>query len=97
MKRAELKLSYTDDLQLIAKSYAHLELFYFNDSLNFYEPLIEHTSIHVDMMADKQKNLNVEFELKHILNINFSVALCSTVSSFLSTLDEEKEYYRILT
>jgi len=36
----------------------------------------------------------LELELNNILNINFSVALCSTVSTLLSALDEERNAYQ---
>lgn len=35
--------------------------------------------------------MHLELELYNILNINFSVALCSTVSTLLSALDEERQ------
>ena len=72
--------------QSMLKIYMVLELYYFNDKLNFYEPLVETTSMHASLTSDALKNVHLEFELNHILDLNFSVALCSTVSTFLSNL-----------
>ena len=93
LKKTAASLS-RDKGMSVFKSYTYFEIYYFNDKLNFYEPLVELTTMHVNVMTDTLNNTHVDLELNHTLNINFSVALCSTVSTFLTTLEEERDFYK---
>jgi len=69
------------------------ECFYFNTSLNFFEPFIEKTGI--DISVDKTMNLTniLKVDIKELLNINFSIAFYDSLFNFMSCLKLEKQIY----
>jgi hypothetical protein len=73
-----------------------LELYYFNNKLNFYEPFIEPSYLKMAIVKDSKKNISLSFSAERILNINFSVALYETIFLIVNSLKEEKECYEAL-
>ena len=69
------------------------EIYYFNDKLNFYEPLIEKTILSILISEKKSRNRTIELQIDNSLDVNISVALYSTIFDMTTTLHEEKELY----
>lgn len=67
------------------------EVYYFNQNLNFYEPFIEKTQLSVFVGKDAKSQTKVKkFEMKKLLNINFSVAFYDAVFCLKSAFNQEK-------
>lgn len=71
-----------------------LELYYFNQKLNFFEPVIERvlikTQTDTDVGGNTEKLLNVD----DVLNLNFSVALYENIFVLLENLNHESDVYK---
>ena len=68
------------------------QAYYFNQSLNFFEPLVEKTQILVGIDSNAQGKA-VKVEIKDLLNINFSVALYDTIFNLMGNLKQEQLIY----
>lgn len=71
-----------------------LEVYYFNQNLNFFEPLVEKTLIGYsnDNFATIRTK-STKIEIKEMLNVNFSVAVYDQIFNFMSILDSEQQEY----
>jgi hypothetical protein len=66
-----------------------IEVYYFNQSLNFFEPIIEKTSLNVifEKVANQQSNLKLE--IRDLLNLNFSVAFYDSLFNLMSNMKQQ--------
>lgn len=71
-----------------------LELYYFNQKLNFFEPAVERVlfkaQTELDVNGNTKKNLTVD----DVLNLNFSVALYENMFVLMENLNHERENYK---
>ena len=68
-------------------------MFYFNTSLNFFEPFVEKTLMEVSISKTLNIQKVVKLEIKELLNINFSVALYDSLFNLSSTLKQEQQLF----
>jgi len=68
-------------------------VFYFNTSLNFFEPFVEKTLMEVSISKTLNIQKVVKLEIKELLNINFSVALYDSLFNLSSTLKQEQQLF----
>ena len=93
VKKSHLKIEKHHDFKKIVYGSIPLECYYFNNKLNFYEPLVEKTKVEFEIQTDKFKNKTIDVKVKNILNLNFSVAVYDTIFNVQATLKEEKTFY----
>ena len=73
-----------------------LELYYFNQRLNFFEPAIERVLIKAAIEADVNGNSVKSFSVEDVLNVNFSVALYENIFVLLENLTFEREAFKTM-
>jgi hypothetical protein len=67
-----------------------IECYYFNQSLNFFEPLLEKTQVDLTVEKQESKNQNsIRLEFKKLVNINFSVAFYDSMFNLNNNLKLE--------
>ena len=71
-----------------------LELYYFNQKLNFFEPAIERVLIKAQMEADVNGNTEKHLNIEDVLNLNFSVALYENMLVLFENYNLEFEAYK---
>ena len=71
-----------------------LELYYFNQKLNFFEPAIERVLIKAQMEADVNGNTEKHLNIEDVLNLNFSVALYENMLVLFENYNAEFEAYK---
>lgn len=71
------------------------ELYYFNQSLCFFEPLIERTAIEIGLEKNHKPALSkqLKIEVKKLFNVNLSVALFDSIFTFTSNFKNENTIY----
>ena len=66
-----------------------LELYYFNQKLNFFEPVIERVLLKAQTESDVNGNTEKHLKVEDVLNLNFSVALYENMFVLLENLNQE--------
>ena len=73
-----------------------LELYYFNQRLNFFEPAVERVLVKANIEADVNENSEKHLTIEDVLNVNFSVALYENMFVLLENLNFELDAYKKL-
>ena len=72
-----------------------LELYYFNQSLAFFEPAIERVAVKAYIETDINGNSEKRLHVEDVLNLNFSVSLYENMFTLVDNLkNEQKNYVR---
>ena len=71
-----------------------LELYYFNQKLQFFEPAIERVGIKVEIVNDINGNSDKRLLVEDVLNLNFSVSLYENMFTLVDNLKTERDNYR---
>lgn len=71
-----------------------LELYYFNQNLTFFEPVIERVMNKVHIVNDLGGKQEVKLSIDDTLNINFSVALYENIFILMENLKKEGDLYK---
>lgn len=83
-----VKLKHSDQSEDCLELQVPFEVYYFNQSLNFYEPFIEKTQLNLSLRKDAKSQTNIKkIEMKKLLNINFSVAFYDAIFCLKSTFN----------
>ena len=70
-----------------------VEVFYFNQNLNFFENFVESTVVDISFEQTVLLQKQIKVEIRDILNINFSVAFYDAIFCFLNNVSHEKQLY----
>ena len=73
-----------------------MELYYFNQSLAFFEPAIERVAIKVHIETDINGNSEKRLHVEDVLNLNFSVSLYENIFTLFDNLKNEQKNYAML-
>lgn len=73
-----------------------LEIQYFNQKLNFFEPLLERTTINISFSSSKEKGKNISITTEKVLNLNLSIAFYQSIIQTAQIFKEESENANML-
>ena len=73
-----------------------MELYYFNQSLAFFEPAIERVAIKAHIETDINGNSEKRLHVEDVLNLNFSVSLYENIFTLFDNLKNEQKNYAML-
>ena len=71
-----------------------LELYYFNQKLAFFEPVVERVMLKGHIVNDVSGNSEMKLLIEDVLNLNLSVALYENIFVLMENLKSERDTYK---